>query len=122
MRQVILYNYYSITTLSTVGLGDFHPISNYERMAAMVMLMAGVAIFSSIMTVLIDVLGKYLKLDQDYDDSKELEKFFHLLRKFNDNQMINLDIRKEITAFLEHRWSNDRNNCIQSEYEQYLLD
>lgn len=41
--------YFAITTLSTIGYGDYHPVSTEERMMASLILMFGVAIFSFIM-------------------------------------------------------------------------
>jgi hypothetical protein len=41
--------YYSFTSLTTVGFGDYHPKSDYERIVVMFILMFGVAIFSYIM-------------------------------------------------------------------------
>ena len=41
--------YYSFTSLSTVGFGDFHPRSDFERLVCAAMLTFGVAIFSILM-------------------------------------------------------------------------
>lgn len=41
--------YFSFTSLSTVGFGDFHAINNVERLACAMMLIFGVAIFSYFM-------------------------------------------------------------------------
>ena len=41
--------YFSFTSLTTVGFGDFHPKSNFERIFIAFGLMFGVAIFSYIM-------------------------------------------------------------------------
>jgi len=37
--------YFSFTSLSTVGFGDYHPRSNSERLIGAAMLVFGVAIF-----------------------------------------------------------------------------
>ena len=31
-KQILIMIYYSFTTFSTVGLGDYHPRSNFERL------------------------------------------------------------------------------------------
>lgn len=41
--------YFAITTLSTIGYGDFHPVSKIERVIAAFILLLGVSIFSFIM-------------------------------------------------------------------------
>ena len=41
--------YFTFTTLSTVGFGDYHPRSDIERIVGAVILFFGVAIFSIFM-------------------------------------------------------------------------
>ena len=48
--------YYSFTSLSTVGLGDLVPRSNVERLLCSFVLLFGVAIFSYIMGIFIEVI------------------------------------------------------------------
>jgi hypothetical protein len=42
--------YFAITTLSTIGYGDFHPVSVLEKVIISPILLFGVAIFSFIMS------------------------------------------------------------------------
>ena len=51
--------YYSFTSLSTVGFGDFNPKSNSERVLCCLLLIFGVAIFSYIMGDFIEILNKF---------------------------------------------------------------
>ena len=48
--------YFAFTTLSTVGFGDYAPRSNLERLVFTAVLLGGVAIFSYIMGVFIEIL------------------------------------------------------------------
>ena len=48
--------YYAFTSLSTVGFGDLAPRSDSERLFVAFMLLFGVAIFSYIMGVFIEIL------------------------------------------------------------------
>ena len=50
--------YFTFTSLSTVGFGDLHPISDSERFVGAFMLTFGVAIFSMVMSNFIDILHK----------------------------------------------------------------
>ena len=54
--------YYAITTLSTIGYGDFHPVSVSERSLAAFILLFGVAVFSFIMGQFIEILMNYKSL------------------------------------------------------------
>jgi hypothetical protein len=48
--------YFSFTSLSTVGFGDFYPKSDVERLVGAFMIMFGVAIFSMFMGIFIEIL------------------------------------------------------------------
>ena len=52
----IIAFYFALTSLSTVGFGDFNPRSDFERIFTSFMLVSGVAIFSYIMGVFIEML------------------------------------------------------------------
>mmetsp|Transcript_25788 Transcript_25788/g.39643 ORF Transcript_25788/g.39643 Transcript_25788/m.39643 type:complete len:81 (-) Transcript_25788:231-473(-) len=45
----IALTYFVFTSLSTVGLGDFHPVSDIERVAGAIMLLFGVMMTSFVM-------------------------------------------------------------------------
>ena len=51
--------YFSITTLTTVGYGDYHPRSDIERLAATGILLVGVALFSLITSDFLEILQNY---------------------------------------------------------------
>ena len=51
--------YFALTTLSTVGYGDYFPISNEERLFAILIMLGGVAFFSYIMGSFIEILSTY---------------------------------------------------------------
>ena len=54
--------YFAITTLSTIGYGDYSPVSISERLIASAILMFGVAVFSFIMGQFIEILMNYKSL------------------------------------------------------------
>jgi hypothetical protein len=51
--------YFAITTLSTVGFGDYTPRSDYERGIGTFILISGVMMFSYLMGSFIDILSSY---------------------------------------------------------------
>ena len=75
--------YYSFTTLSTIGFGDYHPVSDEERIIVVCGLLVGVMIFSFSMGVFIQILQNFQMLHVDLDDGDELEKFFGLIKSYN---------------------------------------
>ena len=53
MHKLIVSCYFALTTLSTVGYGDYYyPVSNIERIVAVIIMLGGVAFFSYIMGTL----------------------------------------------------------------------
>lgn len=89
----IILIYFTFTSLSTVGFGDYYPVSEAEQVLGAFMLLSGVATFSYILgelnTVLLNVISNDDELDYD-----ELDKFYALLYKFNNSQPISGDIMK----------------------------
>lgn len=98
---MILYVYYSFTSLTTVGFGDLNPRSDFERIYIAFGLLFGVAIFSYIMGEFIDMISNMDQYDDMAgDDGSELSRFFGILRNFNYNEDIDINLRREIEAFL----------------------
>ena len=122
LHQTTTFIYFAFTTLSTVGFGDYYPVSQFEHLSGSVLLLAGVATFSYIMGIFTEIINKFIKLDEDSEDSENLMKFFKMMKSFNGGREIDFKIQKRIIEFLEIKWKFDRNNCIQSENDEYLLD
>ena len=95
-RQILISLYYSFTSLSTVGFGDFHPRSNVERLFCSVILVGGVIIFSYIMGEFISMLENYQVLNGEIDDGDNLSKFFGMMKKYNKNRQIKQDLKQRI--------------------------
>lgn len=86
--QSVTLLYFAFTSLATVGLGDYTPKSNVERLIIAATLLAGVLVFSYIIGDLKEVLDTNNKLHSFEDDNLNLHKFFGVLKKFNNNQQI----------------------------------
>ena len=56
-KIAISQTYFAFTSLSTVGFGDFHPRSDYERIFASFILISGVSMFSYIMSKFIEMMS-----------------------------------------------------------------
>lgn len=44
IRAAIAVSYWAFTTLTTIGLGDYHPRSDYERLLCAAIFLTGVSI------------------------------------------------------------------------------
>lgn len=49
-KIAISQTYFAFTSLATIGFGDFHPRSDYERIMGSVILLLGVSMFSYMMS------------------------------------------------------------------------
>jgi hypothetical protein len=85
MEVLIMACYFSFTSLTTVGFGDYHPRGNLERFVCAFILLIGVAIFSYIMGNFITILQEMKEFAADLDDGDNLSKFFGTMKHFNDN-------------------------------------
>jgi hypothetical protein len=58
--QVIIVCYYALTTLSTVGYGDYFPISRNEKIVGCILMLVGITFFAQI-------IGSFIEIIQSYD-------------------------------------------------------
>ena len=84
--------YFAFTSLTTVGFGDYHPISTIERAFCGFMLFMGVLIFSYIMNEYTSLLDQYNASQQEYDEGDQLKLFFVVMKHFNENEGIDFTI------------------------------
>ena len=87
--KFIILLYFSLTSLSTIGLGDYHPITNYERMLCTFLFLIGVILFSYTLGQLQYTLvegGLLMKTDEH---EEKMGEFFALIRYLNGNQPLN---------------------------------
>ena len=60
--------YFMFTTLTTVGLGDYKPINDPERIMCVLILLSGVLIVSYLMNILIELLQRYNTYTEEQTD------------------------------------------------------
>lgn len=122
-RRVLINTYFSMTSLSTVGFGDYHPVNDFERLIGAFVLLFGVAIFSLFMGQLLEMIQKIKSLDSEISDEDQLEKFFIVMRdNFNLGKPLKKEIRENISNFMSFSWLNNRNNFLLDETDLKLFD
>ena len=104
--------YYTFTSLSTVGFGDVAPKSNGERIFIAFFMLFGVACFSYIMGIFVEILDSFNLINDDINDGDELSKFFGVLYKFNNGEDIDENMKKNIEWYFDYRWTVDKNNIV----------
>jgi ABC-type siderophore export system fused ATPase/permease subunit len=119
---VLIAVYFSLTSLSTVGFGDYHPRANSERIFCAIILVLGVMIFSYIMGNFIAMIESYKVLNAEPDEGDELSKFFGLMKRYNKNKDLKPDLKKRIEEYFQFRWAENRMAAIDEDEEKELLE
>jgi len=114
LSSLIKVWYYAITTLSTIGFGDFAPKSISEKIIISFVMMLGVSVFSYIMGNFIEILMGYRSMEQ-VGDHKELSKWVALLTKFNEANPLSKELITQIEDFFDYYWSNNPLLAFKSE-------
>jgi hypothetical protein len=113
--------YFTFTTLSTVGFGDFNPKSNIERLFFAFGMLFGVAIFSIIMGNFITMLNEMKDFTHDFEEGESLAKFFGILKAFNRGEFINVELKDKIEKYFDYRWVNHMNYFLTNdEFETFF--
>ena len=87
-QQLITFVYFASTTLSTVGLGDFYPTSNIERLITTFILILGAVLSSYIIQTLIHIITSITNQNINQHQSNILMKFFYTLQRFNNGEIL----------------------------------
>ena len=114
-EQMIILMYFSFTSLTTVGFGDFNPRSNVERLFISFGLLFGVAIFSYIMGQFIEIIQDAQKFAADNGDDDELNRFFGVILHYNQGEQVDIRMKRAIEKYFEHKWDQGRNYVFQSD-------
>jgi hypothetical protein len=115
--------YYALTTLSTVGYGDFLPQNVSEKLLMGFILLIGVTIFSLIMNKLMDVLKDFREIGQtEGRNPRDLAKWVGLIAKINNGVPLNKDLVTKVEDFFEYYWANDRMRTLKSDSDVRILD
>ena len=119
-EQVLRCMYFTITTLATVGYGDYYPRTNIERMYIILVQLIGVSFYSYIMSNFIEVISSYERKVGIIDHDTELENWIAYLMRFNDNKYLDLNLVKEIENHFEYFWTEHKLGSI-SQTDSNLL-
>ena len=91
-NRIVLMLYFALTTLSTVGYGDYHPVSQSEMVLTCVVMLGGVAFFSYIMGNFIEILSNYEAKMGTFDKTDDLNEWIISLERFTNKTKTNLSV------------------------------
>ena len=69
---MIEVSYFALTTLTTIGFGDLHPISDSEKVLMVLGFIGGVGVFTIMIGNFNDSIQRMIDLSKDYEESDKL--------------------------------------------------
>lgn len=114
--RLITCMYYALTTLSTVGYGDYYPCSISEKIVGSVIQIFGVTFFSILMNNFIDVVLS-MRTNNFNDNEDQLQMWFAMIKKIRNQPEtgtldISIELRDRIENHFRYFWDNDRSAVL----------
>ena len=107
-HNLVVTCYFALTTLSTVGYGDYYPISPLEMVMTVTIQLCGVAFFSYIMDTFMSTMEKFKKKVTDADKSDDLARWLLMMQIFQQDDPVDRAFLRSIDKEMIHYWGNDR--------------
>lgn len=108
-RNALIFVYFMFSTLTSVGFGDYYPLSNLEKIFMVVFMLFGVNFFSQLRYHFCQIILSFQTENASEDESEMLAIFIDCLKKFNENHPINNEFIVKLQQFFEFKWNNDKN-------------
>lgn len=122
--RLITTMYFSLTTLATVGYGDYYPSTMLERILSSLVQLFGVSFFSILMNNFIDVVLSMKTTNGFNDNENNLQIWLNLIKKiknqpFGGNLDISSQLRDRIESHFNYFWENDRTAVLYERKEYF---
>lgn len=122
-QKALVLAYFASTTLTTIGLGDYVPKSNFERLIGTLMMISGIAMFSMMNSKVERAINKLRHITSPLNEvQNELESFFGVLKRFNGNCPIEKSLRMDIENFFEFRWEKDKTQALKTQQDRHIFE
>ncbi len=108
MRRLIISSYYALTTLSTLGYGDFYPLTDREVLLAVIYIFAGAAFFAYIMGSFIEIISNYHRKMGSIDRITPLRNWMTMMLRFTGDKPLSKTLSKQIETHFQYFWQFDR--------------
>jgi hypothetical protein len=87
-----------MTTLTTVGYGDYAPFNYTEILVDLIFMFMGVVVFSYIMSSVINIIEKENEKMSSLNQSRDLKRWLTLLTRFTKNKTLSKSLSHEIIS------------------------
>ena len=117
--QILVMFYFISTTLSTVGLGDFRPISDIERLEILPYMLFGYLLFSYIISEMKFVTKQLINSVATNEDINGLNMFISTIRRlYNANLPLMNNFEYELQDVFSFYWSNQHNLFLETDEDK----
>jgi len=82
---------------------------------------AGVAIFSYILSQLIQIVNSVKDYGAGFESEDQLNQFFNLIKYFNSGRDFDIELRKRFEDYFTHKWSNDHNQATVYDFKDKVI-
>lgn len=119
--ELVTVCYFALTTLSTVGYGDYYPISQLEMIQTVVVMLGGVAFFSYIMENFMQIIQQYDEKMGVFDHQEDLNDWIVSLERFTSKTPLNGKFIDILMKDFNFYWANDRVECLNQKDPKFQL-
>ena len=121
-ERLTLMLYFALTTLSTVGYGDYYPVSPVEMIFTSLVMLGGVAFFSYIMGNFIEILSNYDAQMGTVDKSEDLNDWLISLERFTQGKNnLSVSLVNSINVNMNYFWDLNRLECFDENDETFRI-
>ena len=114
--------YFAVTTLTTVGFGDYRPYSSWERVWGSLFLFGGVLTFSYFIGNFLEIIKNLDLVYAENEEADSLSRFFGILQKYNQGHTLKKSFITELEDYFEFYWENDRLYGLSTEGDMRIFD
>lgn len=118
LTLVIIVCYFALTTLSTVGYGDYFPISINEILIGIAYMLIGIVCFSQIMGSFIEIIQNYDQRMGNESNGSDLNNWTLLLTRFA-TKPLPPTLINQIDSHFSFFWDQNRLNSMEID-DEYL--
>tara|TARA_B110000285_G_scaffold218983_1_gene269073 strand:- start:829 stop:1203 length:375 start_codon:yes stop_codon:yes gene_type:complete len=115
LKSLIELWYYGLTTLSTIGYGDYLPKTVNEKILISFVMLGGISIFSYIIGKFIKILLGYKEL-KNFTEQGNLNKWMALMQKVSNNESNSFqkELKISIQDFFHYYWNENPHGAFKS--------
>lgn len=114
--------YYMLTTITTIGFGDFNPKSNSERIVMCGVFILGVALFNLSISQFTESLEQIKEIEAENEEEERLSMFFNMIQIFNRGKRMDIKQRESIERFFKFYWKYDKLNSFKGDANLRFFD